>query len=215
MTAGKNSCPTPPLLLHPSFPLNGAISTNTLGSGPQKYRRLRPIAQINWHEWADPYAACEEKKENGSMQLHYCKCVSLVFCSKTMELIKREGQNGKEREGNREWCCPLRFNKRIVLYLCAYTHSTAAVRNTPVPCAHTDADTITRWLCSRIQSARPISAAGLVSGSFIEHKWEQLWQCKTNLAKVRNDHILHPSPYLTEAIKHNTTKTTTRKKRPA
>lgn len=159
----ENSCPTPPLLLHPSFPLNGAISSNTLGSSPQKSRRLRPITQINWHEWAYPHAASVKE----GVRQHVAALLQWYFsriCSDAM----REDREGKMQ------CCPLRFNKRILFYFCAYTRSTTAARNTPMPSIHTDTDTITRWLSPSFQSARPISAAGLVFGSFFSHKGKQL-----------------------------------------
>lgn len=140
------------------------------------------------------------RKQNGSMQPSF----SCIFAVKQQRGIENEWL--KE---TREWCCPLRFNKGILFYLCAYTRSTNAVRNTPMPCAHTNADTISCWLCSSFQSARPISAAGLVFGSFISHMGEQLCQCKEDLAqhsgsaKARYDKSAwHLSQYNTSAIKN-------------
>lgn len=105
--------------------------------------------------------SCSEQEGRGTPA---CNCINatiflLHFCSEAKG-VNREWVT----ERKREWCCPLRFNKGILFYLCAYTRSTTAVRNTPMPCAHTNADTISRWLCSSFQSARPISAAGLVLG---------------------------------------------------
>lgn len=87
----ENSCPTPPLLLHPSFPLNGAISSNTLGSGPQKSRRLRPIIQINWHEWAHPHAA-SGKEGRGTAA---CGCITA-----TIYLLHLQRSNGRRWRGS-------------------------------------------------------------------------------------------------------------------
>lgn len=151
-------------------------------------------------------SSCSKQEGRGTPA---CNCINatiflLHFCSEAKG-VNREWVT----ERKREWCCPLRFNKGILFYLCAYTRSTTAVRNTPMPCAHTNADTISRWLCSSFQSARPISAAGLVFGSFISHMGKYLCQCKGALvqrsssAQARYDQSAwHLSLYNTPAIKN-------------
>lgn len=191
----ENSCPTPPHLLHPYFPLSGAISTITLGSAPQKCRRLHPITQNSWHEWVFPHA--QSGKEGGCQ--HATALLQLYFSWIFISEAKEQRVMPSSWDSTKGFCSTW-----------AYTCSTTAVRNTPMPCAHTDAGIISRWLCSSFQSARLFSAAGLVFGSFISHKGEQLCQCKGDLArhsssaKARNDQSAwHLFLYNTSTVKNH------------
>lgn len=135
----ENSCPTPPLLLHPSFPLNGAISSNTLGSGPQKSRRLRPIAQINWHEWAYPHAASVKESGYGSMRLHYCNNISLAFAAKQWGKIEREWCNAVLWDSTKGFCSTY-----------VHIHSQPLLRETPQCTVLTLMQTPSHAGCARV-----------------------------------------------------------------
>lgn len=111
----ENSCPTPPHLLHPYFPLSGAISTITLGSAPQKCRRLHPITQNSWHEWVFPHA--QSGKEGGCQ--HATALLQLYFS--WIFIVKQR---------NREWCHPLEIQQKGSVLL-EHTHAQPLLWETP------------------------------------------------------------------------------------